>query len=369
MQKCTKCWGNPKEKADGLKFTKNTNHKKDQRVDTTKKDTTEIRHLSLCTGYGGIDLGLHRVLSNCRTVTYVEIEAFAIRNLVAKMETGLLDTAPIWTDVKTMPLGQLREVLGRESIISGGFPCQPFSLAGQNKADQDPRHLWPFIKDAIRVIQPRWVFLENVEGLVSSKLKGDNWSDPEGTPVLLHVLRELERLGYQSEAGIFSAEEVGLPHQRRRVFILAHNNCFRGEVPNKREITTKQIIKRHGKEGRVGVTPARPGNQQHWWEPSRVINTELGNSSDTGLRELVHESCKEGKEEGGHPGGASDPTVTIRSLESSVDGSSHGTTRRMGYAELCQSVDNRNSELMALGNGVVPATAAKAFLTLWKRLQ
>lgn len=344
-------------------------------MDTTKKDTTEIRHLSLCTGYGGIDLGLHRVLSNCRTVTYVEIEAFAIRNLVAKMETGLLDTAPIWTDVKTMPLGQLREVLGRESIISGGFPCQPFSLAGQHKADQDPRHLWPFIKNAIRVIQPRWAFLENVEGLVSSKLKGDNWSDPEGTPVLLHVLRELERLGYQSEAGIFSAEEVGLPHQRRRVFILAYSNDT-GPQGGLQGGQDSQGQDKYGYIGRGspsihtrGVTPARPGNQQHWWEPSRVINTELGNSSDTGCRELVHESCKEGTEEGGHSSGASDPTVTIRSLESQMDGSSHGTTRRMGYAELCQSVDNRNSELMALGNGVVPATAAKAFLTLWKRLQ
>ena len=194
-------------------------------VDTTKAGIKELRHLSLCSGYGGIDLGLRRVLPACRTVAYVEIEAFAIWNLVQKMEKGYLDAAPVWTNLKTMPLAQLREVLGRESIISGGFPCQPFSVAGAKAGDEDPRHLFPYIVDAVRTIQPRWVFLENVEGIISSKLKSDNWADPAGTPVLLHVLRELERLGYRAEAGVFSASEVGLPHQRKRVFILANSKC------------------------------------------------------------------------------------------------------------------------------------------------
>ena len=159
------------------------------------------------------------IRDSVRTVAYVEIEAFAVANLVAKMETGELDAAPVWTNLKTLPLEVFR---GNVSIVSGGFPCQPFSAAGTRNADDDPRHLFPYIKNAISTIRPEWVFLENVEGIISAKLKSDGWSDPVGTPVLLHVIRELERVGYQCAWGVFSAAEVGAPHQRKRVFILAH---------------------------------------------------------------------------------------------------------------------------------------------------
>ena len=182
-------------------------------MDTSKA----INHISLCAGYGGIDLGLRRVFPTCRTVAYVEIEAFAVANLVAKMEEGELDQAPIWTNLKTLPLEAFPTGL---EIISGGFPCQPFSAAGKREGDEDPRHLFPYIKNAIRTIQPRIVFLENVDGIISAMLKGDGWEDPAGTPVLLHVIRELERVGYRATAGVFSAAEVGATHQRKRVFIL-----------------------------------------------------------------------------------------------------------------------------------------------------
>ena len=182
-------------------------------------DTTqELTHLSLCTGYGGIDLGLKRALQKIRTICYVEIEAFVIFNLVKKVEAGLLDAAPVFTDLKRFPWEQFA---GRVDILSGGFPCQPFSSAGRRAGDEDPRHLWPYITDGIqRLGRPSLVLLENVEGIISSKLKGDGWADPEGTPILLHVLRELERLGYEATAGVFSAREIGAPHQRKRVFIM-----------------------------------------------------------------------------------------------------------------------------------------------------
>jgi DNA (cytosine-5)-methyltransferase 1 len=175
-------------------------------VDTTKI----ITHLSLCTGYEGVGLGLKRVLPNVREIAFCEIEAYAIFNLAKKIEQGWLNKAPIYTNLKTFPFRKFR---GQVDILSGGFPCQPFSVAGHKKATEDPRHLFPYIEQGIRECQPKIVLLENVEGIITQKTK-------DGEPVLKYVLRSLEELGYRAEAGIFSASEVGLPHQRKRVYIL-----------------------------------------------------------------------------------------------------------------------------------------------------
>lgn len=182
-------------------------------VDTTKK----FNHISLCTGYGGIDLGLARVIKGLRAIAYCEIELYAIENLIDKMEKGIIPPAPIWSNLKTFPFKEFR---GCVDILSGGFPCQPFSSAGRRNGDTDPRHLFPFIKQGIIDSRPAFVLLENVRGIISSKLQSDEWNDPKDTPVLLHVIRELERIGYECHWGIFSARETGLPHLRQRVFIL-----------------------------------------------------------------------------------------------------------------------------------------------------
>tara|TARA_R100000697_G_scaffold101842_1_gene114450 strand:- start:899 stop:2137 length:1239 start_codon:yes stop_codon:yes gene_type:complete len=177
-------------------------------VDNTK----EITHLSLCSGYEGVGRGLRTVFPTLREIAYVEIEAYCIANLVKEMEKGVLDQAPIYTNLKTFPYRKFR---GKVDILSGGFPCQPFSNAGVRKGTEDPRHLFPYIAKGIRECQPRIVFLENVEGIISAKTA-------DGESVLQYVLRELEGLGYIAEAGIFSASEVGAPHQRKRVFILGY---------------------------------------------------------------------------------------------------------------------------------------------------
>jgi len=214
----------------------------------------------------------------------VEIEAFAITNLVKKMEEGRLAPAPVWTDLKTFDWSAFR---GKVDVLSGGFPCQPFSAAGSRRGDEDPRHLWPHIARGIRALRPAVILLENVEGILSAKLKGDHWSDPAGTPVALHVLRELERLGYRAEAGLFSAEEVGAPHQRKRCFFLAVSESGGSIQPNAGEKFNDIIrgcLEREG--GSVSTEraetsdrvkrsrdrwPARRGEAQFDWEPPRVL--------------------------------------------------------------------------------------------------
>ena len=164
--------------------------------------------ISFCTGYGGIELGLRRAGVDVRVICNVEIEAFVQANLVAKIEEGRMDNAPIFSDLKTFPASIFR---GKICGLIGGYPCQPFSSAGKRQGAKDPRHLWPYIRKHIRAIRPVWCFWENVAG--------------HTTMGLWRVLSDLEEDGYRCAWGIFSAEEVGAPHQRKRVFILAYREC------------------------------------------------------------------------------------------------------------------------------------------------
>lgn len=173
--------------------------------------------LSFCTGYAGLDLGIRRVLGDrLRGVAACEIEAFAVANLLAKMESGLMDPMPVWTNLKTFPS---REFHGLVDILVAGFPCQPFAASGQKRATEDPRHLFPFIDKIIGDIEPSAVFLENVEGILNCKCRNQPGAR-DGEPVLLYVLRCLEKRGYEATWGLFSAREVGAPHKRMRVFML-----------------------------------------------------------------------------------------------------------------------------------------------------
>ena len=356
-------------------------------VDNSK----ELKHISLCAGYGGIDLGLSRALGSIRTVCFVEIEAFAIQNLVAKIEKGFLDQAPIFTNLKTFHWELFH---GKVDILSGGFPCQPFSAAGRRKGSEDPRHLWPYITDGIkRLGRPPIVFFENVEGIISSKLKGSDWRDREGTSVLLHVLRELERLGYKATAGVFSASEVGAPHQRKRVFILGVRNDLRQkgfDAVNKLIKQNKSIIElghTESKQDHSGeirdlektsgqrpsgnnairttsrsrtAWPASRGQNQYCYEPPRVTMGDSNgrNKESHGVKHRILHSETEYRKASG----------LERKIESSLGGNVDGTSDWMDHAKLFESCDNRTDELRLLGNGVVPDTASKAFKTLWYKI-
>ena len=372
-------------------------------------DTTQtVTHISLCAGYGGIDLGLRGAISNLRTVAFSEIEGFACANLVSKMEAGLLDCAPIWTDLKTFPWRAFRD---RVDILSGGYPCQPFSAAGKRLGTDDPRHLWPFIADGIRILRPSVCFFENVEGHISLGLR--------------EVIGELESMGYKVSWGIFSAREVGAPHQRKRVFILAMaNNCGKGLERLRECRGSKGWQASDGYAGgSCSVWPSRPGQPQHGWEPPRVVGNadcfdrrtsasgriddteagsageimgdtegvrsgestdgvahaapwadassdeDMGDTEEQGCGRLDDESIKKRMEARRHFDGSSDPErEKHRQAQPPLGGDADGTTRGMDYAQLCVSCDNRTDELRLLGNGVVPATATLAFQTLLAEL-
>ena len=301
---------------------------------------TETQNIiSFCSGYGGIELGLRLAGLDARTVCYVEIEAFAQANLVAKIEEGKMDAAPIWTDLKTFPA---RKFSGRIHGIIGGYPCQPFSAAGQRKGAEDPRHLFPYIREHIRTIRPLWCFFENVRGHVSLGLR--------------EVKRDLEQLGYTVEAGIFSAEEVGAPHRRERIFILAYSEGY-GSGRNSRKLQKKdEPEKEERQKGRIRK-PNNAGQGKELGNPE--CRGREGGNVNRETTEVIGAGC--------HPVWPARPSEEQFKWEEPRTVSSEHPQTKSFLGSTIDGVASRVDQLRLLGNGVVPQTAAKAWITLNKQ--
>ena len=167
-----------------------------------------MNELSLFSGVGGGLLGSR--LLEWRTVCAVEMDPYAGRVLAGRQEgTEGLGFFPIWDDVRTFDGRAWRGVV---DIVSAGFPCQPFSVAGKQKGGDDERNLWPETARIICEVEPRWVFLENVTGLLT------------GAGYFGVVLRDLAALGFDAEWGCISAAETGAPHKRNRLWVVCHTN-------------------------------------------------------------------------------------------------------------------------------------------------
>jgi len=255
---------------------------------TNYETTTSIpTYVSLCSGYDGIGIGLKRAIPGLRTIAHVEIETYAIANLISKMEAGLLDACPVFTDLKQFPYEQLRD---RVTILSAGFPCQPFSSAGKRRATEDERHLYPYIADGITAMRPRYVLLENVEGIISAKTA-------DGESVLKYVLGDLEERGYRCTWGVFSASETGAPHQRKRVFILAYSASLGRESKStsgqpKCERLTK--VANHDSDGQLAYTTSGESRQSQ----TRNGGQDTSGGSEEELGDAKHDGSPTAKDGG-----------------------------------------------------------------------
>jgi DNA (cytosine-5)-methyltransferase 1 len=152
---------------------------------------------SLFSGIGGLDLGLER--AGMRVVWQSEIDPYACRVLAKHWPD-----VPNLGDITTVDWSTVEPV----DVICGGYPCQPFSYAGIRQGDSDPRHLWPHMLDAIRVLRPRIVVAENVPGHLSLGFD--------------RVLTALAALRFDVEWSVVSACSMGAPHMRRRLFWVAY---------------------------------------------------------------------------------------------------------------------------------------------------
>lgn len=159
---------------------------------------------SLCTGYGGLDMAVEAYF-NAETIWVSEIDQHASQVIEQRINK------PNLGDLKLINWDEVEPI----DILTAGYPCQPFSHAGYRKGSDDERHLWPYIKEVISYLRPRYVVLENVAGHLSLGF-GD-------------VLADLTQIGYDATWRIVRASDVGAPHQRKRLFVIAYPTSQRCE--------------------------------------------------------------------------------------------------------------------------------------------
>jgi len=326
-------------------------------VDNTK----EFRLLSICTGYGGIEHGLSLAGFKHRVQAFLEVEAFCCSNLVKAMEVGAIRPAPIWTDLKTFDAEPFR---GLVDIVVGGYPCQPFSAAGTRSGVEDPRHLWPYIFQIVCTTRPIYVFFENVEGHITLGLDA--------------VVKDLQGAGYIVEVGLFSSEETGASHSRKRIFILGKlANSHSGNVGNRSRQIQSQTKEVEGEQQRKdgermrsefesrSTELANSGLQRQKIKKKQATRSEqfsgeLANTNSIRKREM--EQKPESNFFDGNRAPIARPGQQQYDWEEPRANTKKSLKSRLGLS--ADGYDYRTDFLRALGNGVDPWTAKLAFETL-----
>lgn len=304
-----------------------------------------LRLGSLCTGYGGLDLAAETVLGPLTHVWHAEIDPHAAKVL-----------AHHWPDVPN--LGDLTVVdwacVEPVDVLTAGYPCQPLSVAGPRTGMNDERWIWDEIYAAIRVLRPRFVLLENVAGHLSLGFG--------------RVLGDLAAAGYDAEWGCFRASDVGAPHRRERVFIIAWPAADPPRLGNRRAAPAGEQF-RTAVTGSGGAdeltllptpTAARYGNNQSP-SPGAAVRPSLDSLARMDRWGKYAPAIARWAQVIGRP--APDPT------EPGSNGLLRLSTRfvewMMGLpAGWVTDHVGRSAALRILGNGVVPQQAAYAYAEL-----
>ena len=179
-----------------------------------------MRHLDLFSGIGGFALGLEAT-QKIKTVAFCEIDKYCTKVLNKNWPE-----VPVYKDIKELTYDKLKaDGIDSIDIITGGYPCQPFSIAGNKKGVEDPRHLWPEYFRLIKECRPTWIIGENVSGHIKLGLDA--------------VQEDLESEGYSLRTFSVSASSIGANHQRERIWTVAYSQ---------RNYDSQQIKRVNGEE-------------------------------------------------------------------------------------------------------------------------
>ena len=306
-----------------------------------------MNELALFAGAGGGILGGH--LLGWRTVCAVEFDTYAAGVIISRQDDGTLPPFPIWNDIRTF---DGRPWAGLVDVISGGFPCQDISCAGKGAGiDGERSGLWGEMFRVVREVGPRFVFVENSPMLTSRGLG--------------RVLGDLASVGYDAEWLVLGADDVGAPHRRERIWILAHA-CADGRLDGSGSKSSSANQRGQVTRSWRGVQES-PGLRRGMVNPNSHPAQGLVAGAQQGeLRRPagLHDRA------GGEPSQGwweAEPHMgrMVDGLAAGLD--IHGTHAGIDVGRVANGVPNRVGRLKAIGNGQVPICAANAFLTLRKR--
>ena len=214
---------------------------------------------SLCTGYGGLDLAVESYFG-AKTIWCAEFDKYA--NQVIEKRFNI----PNYGDIKKIDWALLPSI----DILTAGYPCQPFSNAGYRKGTDDPRHIWPYIKEAISILRPRIVVMENVRGHITLGFK--------------EVLAGLTKIGYDAKWELVRASDVGAPHRRERLFIIATPTYTDGIGSQLRKYAEERNQRQSQFEpcecGKVITYTDGKGLQESWNTSGNASNGLIGDADD-----------------------------------------------------------------------------------------
>ncbi|MEB0170065.1 DNA cytosine methyltransferase [Pseudomonas sp. CCC4.4] len=302
-----------------------------------------MNELALFAGAGGGILGGH--LLGWRTVCAVERDAYAAQVLAQRQNDGALQTFPIWSDVCSFDGKPWR---GLVDVVSGGFPCQDISAAGNGSGIDGVRSgLWREMARIIGEVRPRKVYVENSPLLVG-----------RGLAV---VLGDLAEMGYDAQWCVVSASDTGAPHQRDRIWLVADDNRLREPQSARSEQERRMGIEQRGEV--VADTDSES------WRKGRTDNAAEVSGRRDADRGGISQDLAYSRGEHGERIIAGGANTQVRSgpLERQIGSRGDGVRRwptEPGMGRVANGVANRVDRIKALGNGQVPRVAATAFAIL-----
>jgi DNA (cytosine-5)-methyltransferase 1 len=290
-----------------------------------------MRHGSFCTGIGGFDIAA--AWMGWQNSFQVEKDPFCLS--ILKDHFPLV---PKFSDILTFNAQPYAQAI---EIVTGGLPCQPFSVAGERKGADDYRYLWPAMLNAIRIIGPSWVLAENVLGLLSNN----------GGMVFEQMCLDLENEGYEVQTIVLPAAGVGAPHVRNRVWIIAHSKSAGHRLgPDPHQAQTRLEPK---KRKRLFRTPFEDG---HAGNAANANRNRLQR-----IRQPVGADQKRRQVKGRPPAEPTRPDWSDWPTEPAVCRRDDGLSLQLDALSFSSW---RQKSIHALGNAIVPEVAYQIFRSI-----